>query len=466
MNTTSSENTMMTVPSRKTPPGPRGHFLFGSMRDLLKDNLRFIQDMARQYGDVVKYRIASWTWYQVNHPDGIQRILQDNNRNYGKGALTTGILKPVLGNGLLISEGEFWLRQRRLMQPVFHRRHIATFGDLMTSKTLAMLHRWQPFVAAQKSLDVAEEMTRLTLDVVTEALFSTHVNDETNAIRQAITTFLAEINYRFQMPLYPPLSVPTPRNRRYRAALRTLDQAVYSIINERRRQHVDGDDLLALLMQVRDEETGEGMSDKQLRDEVLTLFIAGHETTANALTWTWYLLSKHPTVERRLHTELAEVLGGRTPTVADIPNLAYTRMVIEEAMRLYPPVWITNRQAVADDEICGYHIPANAIVMISPYVMHRHPGYWENPEEFEPERFAPGAPAERSQGRPHYAYFPFGGGPRQCIGKGFAMLEAQLILATLMQHCRLQLVPGHPVEAEALVTVRPRHGLLMTVQNV
>jgi cytochrome P450 len=251
--------------------------------------------------------------------------------------------------------------------------------------------------------------------------------------------------------------VPTPRNRRFLAARATLDAIVYRIIAERRQRPDEHDDLLAMLMQARDEETGEGMSDRQLRDEVVTLFLAGHETTANALTWASFLLSTHVAVERRLRAEVDEALQGRVPTASDLPRLPYTRMVIDETLRLYPPAWITNRRAIEADAVCGYRIPADATVSISPYVTHRDPTLWENPEGFDPERFPP----ERSARRPHYAYFPFGGGPRQCIGKGFALMEATLVLALLTQRYELHLVSGRWVETEALATLRPRYGMWM-----
>jgi len=241
---------------------------------------------------------------------------------------------------------------------------------------------------------------------------------------------------------------------------------VYSLINERHRQAGDTNeeavDLLSLLLSVRDEETGQGMNDKQVRDEVITLLVAGHETTSNLLTWTWYLLSQHPEVEQRVHAEVDKVLGGQLPAVEKLSELRYTHMVLEETLRLYPPAWIFSRKIIADDELGGYDIPKNGMILLSPYTTHRHPAFWEDPEEFDPERFTP----ERSAGRPHYAYFPFGGGPRMCIGSSFAMMEAQLILATIVQRYSLRLVPGHLVEPEALVTLRPKHGLPMLLQDV
>ena len=328
----------------------------------------------------------------------------------------------------------------------------------MTEATLAMLERWRPSVAQGLPLDVATEFMHLTLEVATRALFSTSVARDLDAIGRAITTLLNEVTFRFTFPFYPPLKVPTPRNRRFLAARATLDGVIYGIIAERRRRPGEHADLLALLMDARDEETGEGMSDKHLRDEVITLFVAGHETTANALTWASYLLSTHVAVAHELRAEVDEVLQGRIPTAADLPNLAYTRMVVDETLRLYPPAWITNRRAIQDDTICGYRIPADAIVSISPYVTHRDPAIWGNPEGFDPERFLP----ERSAGRPHYAYFPFGGGPRQCIGKGFALMEATLVLTLLAQHYELHLVPGRRVETVAMATLRPRYGMWMT----
>jgi cytochrome P450 len=363
---------------------------------------------------------------------------------------------------LITSEGSLWLRQRRLIQPVFHRRSVAAFGALMTDETLAMLERWRPAMEAGEPLDVPAEMARLTLDIVTGALFHAHVGEGPEVIGRAINTIIEDLGFRFEVPFYPPRRVPTPRNRRFREAMRTVDRAVYSIIAGRRRDGGDEEDLLALLMGTRDEETGEAMGDKQLRDEVMTMFLAGHETTANALSWALYLISTHPPVERRLRGELDGVLGAdrRVPTIRDLPNLKYTKMVVDETLRLYPPAWITNRQALAEDEILGHRIPSGAFVSLSPYVLHRHPDFWDRPDEFDPDRFAP----DRGNGRPRFAYFPFGGGPRQCIGQSMALVEAQLVLATVLGRCWLRPASDRPVEAEALATLRPRGGLPMIVE--
>jgi cytochrome P450 len=304
-------------------------------------------------------------------------------------------------------------------------------------------------------------MSRLTLSITGRALFSRDISDEADEIGQAMTQLLRHFNYRFEHFFTFPESIPTLRNRRFWKTLRTMDAVAYGIIKERRRSGQDKGDLLSMLLQARDEETGEGMNDKQLRDEVTTFLGAGTETTAVMLGWTWYLLSTHLEVDRKLRAELTEVLGGRTPNAEDLPNLQYTRMIIEEALRLYPPAWANSRTALSEDEIGGYIIPVNSMVAMSPYVTHRDPRFWENPEEFDPERFTP----EQSAGRPRYAYFPFGGGPRQCIGNEFALMEAQLVLATVAQQYRLRLVPDHRVEPYPIFTLRPRYGLLMTLHN-
>jgi cytochrome P450 len=304
-------------------------------------------------------------------------------------------------------------------------------------------------------------MMRLTLGMAGKTLFSMDLSNEADEVGRAAATVIQYANDRFTRLLPLPTNIPTPHNRRFWKALRTLDTVVQGIIDVRRREEKDAGDLLSMLLLARDEETGEGMNDQQLRDEVRAFILAGHETTAAALAWTWYLLAQHPHIEHRLHTELVTVLDGRSPTFEDLPKLTYTKMVLEESMRLYPPGWGFERRAVADDEIGGYHIPADSLVLISPYVTHRHSAFWEDPERFDPERFTP----EPLAGRPRYTYFPFGGGPRQCIGNEFAIVQCQLIIAMVAQTYRLRLVPGHPVEPEPSVTLRPRHGLLMTLQR-
>lgn len=442
--------------SNRTPPGPHGLPLLGNMFEIQRDPLRFLLKTMHRYGGIVRYYFFKLPIYALNHPDYIKYVLQDNNRNYNKDVFDYNLLKVVLGKGLLTDDGESWLHQRRLIQPAFHRQRIAALGTLMTSETLTMLDHWQAAAEQDKPLDIAVEMMRLTMGIVCKALFSTDVGETAGAVGEAFTRANRYLTSYMYFP-FPPLSVPTPRNRRLMAANATLARVVDNIIRERRQRNEDSGDLLSMLLHAQDEETGKRMSDQQVHDDVLTLFVAGHETTSNALNWTWYLLSQHPAVEKRLHAELAEALAGRTPGFEDLPNLPYTRMVIEESMRLYPPAWGISRKAIADDVIGGYYIPANAYILLLPYTVHRNADFWENPGEFDPERFTP----ERVAARPRYAYFPFGGGPRMCIGSSFALTEAQLILATVAQRYRLSLVPEHHVEPEPLVTLRLRHGLMM-----
>jgi cytochrome P450 len=416
--------------------------------------------MWQRYGDIVRFRILFWPAYTLYHPDHLKYVLQDNHRNYNKQFPMMNTVRPLFGDGLFTSDGESWRRQRRLMQPSFNHKRLAGSGTVMTEATLAMLERWQG--AGTQHLDIPLEMKSLTQRIAGLTLFNLDLSDEVDTVGRAFTMLLPLL-LKYTFVPFPPLWVPTPRSRRLQAGLETLNKIVYGIITERRKQAADSGmderDLLSMLLAARDEETGEGMSDQQLRDEVMGLLLAGHETTPLALIWTWYLLSQHPEVEERLHAELDTVLGGQVPTVEQLNDLPYTRMVIQEALRLYPPVFGMTRHTIADDEIGGYHVPANSIIFLSPYYTHRHPAFWEEPERFDPERFTP----ERSAGRPRFAYFPFGGGLRRCIGNAFALMEAQLVLATVAQRYHLRLLPNHPVEPQVLFTVRPRYGLPMTL---
>jgi cytochrome P450 len=337
------------------------------------------------------------------------------------------------------------------MQPAFHQRRLATLVEGMAAETQVSLERWARAAANGEVINMADETTALAMRVVTRALFSSGLSGGEKRLADAITVLIDELAFRFEMPLYPPLGFPTPRNRNTRAAVRAVDDEVYAIIARRRANPDVKDDLLAMLMEARDEGDGKGMTDHQLRDEVLIMFAAGHETTANAMAWALYELQRHPDVLTKLRIELAEVLGERTPTAADLPRLIYTRMVIDEVLRLYPPVAITNRQALLDDEVCGFRIPAGAVVGISPYMTHRDPHFWKDPLSFDPQHFSP----EQAAGRPRFAYFPFGGVPRQCIGKDFALYEAAVVLAMAAQRFDWQLAPGEEVCPNLRVTFRP-----------
>lgn len=442
-----------------TPPGPRGHLLLGSLREVQREPLELLRNGFRDHGDVVRYRFGATRALLLAHPDHIRHVLHDNQRNYDKQNIDYTMLRRLLGNGLLTSDGEFWRRQRRLIAPMFHRQRVAGFCNLMVDSTLEMLEQWDAMALSGAPFDVAAEMTHLTLTIVAKALFSADVSDDAEAIGAALT----EVNRQLgEFSVFDMVwMIPTARKRRFRAAVRALDQVVGKIIDERRRSAHRNEDLLSMLLDAVDEETNKGMTPRQVRDEVLTLLLAGHETTANSLAWTWYLLSQNPEAEQKLHHEVAGVLGRRAPGGLDLPQLPYTRMVVEESMRLYPPAWAISRNAIGDDEIGGYRVRRKTNLIICSFVTHRHPAFWEEPERFNPERFSP----ERSEGRPNFAYLPFGGGPRICIGNGFAMTEAQLVVATIAQRYRLRLAPGHPVELHPLITLRPRHGMRMTVHR-
>lgn len=447
------------VVERQHPPNvPPDSALLGNLPAVQRDVLGFLMRARHNYGDIVRYRLAVFNAYLVAHPDYIKRVLQDNHSNYDKKVLDYQILGWIVENGVLLSDGAVWLRQRRLMQPAFHRQRINALGAMMARFADELADTLAPAAAGGAVLDVAHAMTALTMRIVGQALFSADVGPLVETVGRTFTTLDADLIRRFRSGRLIPPVLPTPRDRAFRANRRELDGVVNSLIQARRSSGVREDDLLQMLLEARDEETGEGMSDDQLRAEVKTLLLAGHETTANALTWTWYLLSQHPEAEAELHAELDAVLGGRLPTVDDLPRLVYTRMVFDEAMRLYPPAWLIGRRAVGGDSFGPYAVEPGSAVMISTYITHRHPEFWSDPERFDPERFRPG----RAEKHHRYAYFPFGGGPRQCIGMSFAQVEAVLLLATLARRYSLRLAPNHPpVEPLALITLSPRNGLYM-----
>jgi cytochrome P450 len=416
-------------------------------RDEVKNPVRFFLWLTQTYGDIVQYRSSLEPAYLINHPDYIQHVLLNNGQNYNKSTfLNKYLLESVAGQGLLTSENPLWRQQRHLIQPAFHRRSLPKFAGLMQEAARRSLARLDCQAAEGGVVDIAKEMMRLTLDIVTQALFSYDISDKADLVGEAMDTMV---------------TIGKPRHRKVREAIDTLDRIVFGMIDDRRRNPgLSRDDLLAMLLNARYED-GTIMEDRQVRDEVMTLMVAGHETTANSLSWAWYLLAQHTEVVEVLEAELDAVLSGRTPDLEDLPRLIYTEKVVQEAMRLYPSAWSLSRRALGEDEIGGYYIPKDAIVAMSPYTMHRHPDYWREPERFDPERFAP----EQVASRPRFAYFPFGGGARQCIGNHFAMMESLIIIATIAQHYRLRLVPGHPVEEHALVTLRPRYGILVNLQT-
>ncbi len=442
-------------------PGPFYWTPFGPGPAMRRDPLGFVARMARDYGHAVCLRMGPVRAYFFTHPDAAKHVLQDNNQSYVKGPIIARV-EVMIGKGLFTSEGDAWRRQRRLAQPAFHRERIHGFAGTMVRRTVERLDGWESHVRRGEPIDVAAEMNALALTIVGETLFGRDLAGDTREAGRALRVALEGAAHRALSYVLRPMFVPTARNDGLRAALRTLDALVYDIIDGRRRSGRTGDDLLGMLMSVRDEDTGEAMSRGQLRNEVMTFLLAGHETTAAALAWTWDLLARHPEIAERARDEVVGVLGDRPPTIDDLPRMPLARMVVEEAMRLYPPVWGIGRQTIAADRIDGWDVPAGALVNLSQWVTHRHPDFWDDPERFDPERFRPGH--ERT--RPRFAYFPFGGGPRLCIGEAFALLEAHLIVATIVQRYRLTLVDPRPTDIEVTLTLRPRGGLKMRAERV
>ncbi|MGH2529219.1 MAG: cytochrome P450 [Actinomycetota bacterium] len=438
---------------RAVPPGPRLSRL-AALRAFRRDPIGLLA-RAAACGDVSHLKLPRFPAYLLNHPDLVRDVLVTGGHHFMKGP-TIQAAKLVLGKSLLTSEGEHHSRQRRMIQPIFHHDRIAGYGGPMVEHTLRTAGRW----GDGHTLDVHREMARLTLSVVGTTLFGTDVEtDEARAVGDALALQLSMFDRVFSPFFRVSMRLPLPSNRRFDRANASLDAVIGRMIAERRATGASGDDLLSLL--IRAQEDGAGMTDRQVRDEAMTLFLAGHETTSTALTWTWYLLSQHPEAERKLHAELDDVLGGRAPAAPDVPRLRYTEMVISESMRVLPPAWAIGRRALADHEVGGYEIPRGAVVIVSPYLVHHDPRWYEDPEAFVPERWAEG----QGEKPPRHAYFPFGAGSRMCIGEPFARLEAILVLAAIAQRWRLRLAPGHPVELQPVITLRPRHGMLMQVNR-
>lgn len=426
----------------------------------LRDNMLATYTEEAYERDIVQSRIFNHRRFLVNEPEAIKHVLLDNAANYQKSEITRRILEPGLGRGLITSEGETWRRHRRIMSPAFDHRSIASYTSIMTGAAEELLADWSSLDIGA-SIDVARAMMGVTLRIISRTMFSSDA--------ERIAAIMERGAERYQAQMRPNvadfLGLPAwlaglGRIGVVRRTLGEFDREIDRLIKLRSVRPESGPkDLLARLIAARDEQTGGGMSAREVRDQVITIFTAGHETTAMAMTWTWYLLSQHPAVESRLHSELQSVLGCRSPNADDLNKLAYTRMVIEESMRLYPPVHTVARVALADDTLAGRHVPKGSIVLISPWVLHRHQQLWHDPGRFDPERFSPAQTAAR----PRFSYLPFGGGRRICIGAAFAMTEATILLATIAQRYRLRLASGHPVEPQGLITLRPRRGMRMTL---
>jgi cytochrome P450 len=428
----------------------------------MRENTLTAHDPKNFSADIIAERILWRRMFIINEPGAIRHVVLDNAANYTKSEVGRRLLEPGLGRGLLTSEGETWRHHRRIMAPAFDLRSVAGYAPIMTEVTQELLAKWDA-LPEPRELDVAAAMMHATLHIISRAMFSSDSDEIVDVVESGVNQYQTMVRPSLLDLLHFPLWLtrliaPLPTE----GIFNEFDKKVDQLLTERGREpDAEPKDLLARLIAARDTETGGGMTPKEVRDQVVTIFMAGHETTSQALSWTWYLLSQHPEAEAKLHDELTTVLEGRTPRYEDIAELRYTRMVIEESMRLYPPAHTFGRQPIAADEILGHRIPAGAEVLIMPWLLHRKPSLWENPDRFEPERFSP----ERAAARPRFAYIPFGAGPRICIGAAFAMAEAMLILATIAQRYRLHLKPGHPVEPQGLITLRPRYGLQMQLER-
>jgi cytochrome P450 len=437
-------------------PGPPRRYPLQNWLALQRNPLKFLEGVAR-YGDVARFRLGPVFVYLVNDPELIRSVLVTRADAYHKGRALERA-RRLLGQGLLTSEDAVHLRQRRLMQPAFHRDRIAGYGETMVRYAARSADRWH----TGETIDVHKEMAGLTLAIVGKTLFDADVEAEADEIGKALTEAL-ELFQRLLMVPYGEFleKLPIPSTLRFRSARARLDATIARLIAERRRNPKDRTDLLTLLLLAQDTEgDGGGMTDTQLRDEAMTIFLAGHETTANAMAWTWHLLSQNPEAEARLHEELDRVLEGRAPGVADLPRLRYAEMVLSESMRLFPPAWILGRRAIVDHDLGGYRIPAGSILLLSQWITHRDARYFPDPLRFDPQRFTPEAQASR----PKFSYFPFGGGPRVCIGEGFAWMEGVLVLATIARRWRFVPVDGIPVTPAAMITLRPKSGLPMRIE--
>jgi len=447
---------MKPTPAVELPPSQKADFIGGHFRSFRRDPTGFLTRQAA-LGNVGYFRLGPQAGYSLFHPDLIRDVLTVNAQKFIKGRALQRA-KVLLGEGLLTSEGAFHLRQRRMIQPAFHRNRIAEYSRSMVEHAVRTAESWTDGDVR----DIDKEMMRLTLRIVGRTLFSADVEDEADEVGQAMTTVTELFNFLL-LPFSEWLQrIPIPPTRRFNRARDTFNSIIFGMIDERRRSGEDKGDLLSMLLLAHDEDDASVMTDEQVRDELLTLFLAGHETTANAMVWTWYLLSQNAEKEAKLHAELEQVLGGRPPTIDDIPQLKYTEAVFAESMRLFPPAWTVGRLSIEDHEVGGYSVPSGSLLLASQYVLHRDPRFWDQPESFIPERWETQSVKEAGQ---KFIYFPFGGGVRRCIGEGFAWTEGILLLATLAQRWKLRIVPDQKVALHPMITLRPKFGMRMVCEK-
>ncbi len=424
------------------PPTPQGR-----IRDLVRDPLNFFLSLTRQYGDVVCYRPAPDIAYLINHPEFVRHILVENNRNYSKDTYSIQVFKKVVGNGLVTSEGETWRQQRRMLQPAFSHARLRTLDTMIVKAAQAMLARWQRHYQASQAIDISREMASLTLTVTTQALFGIDLGEEVNAIGEWVN----QAAQQFEKPSRP----------KVQESAQAVRAIVDRIIQERKQNFKDKGDLLSSMIAAHADAGQSMLDDSQLADQVMTLLIAGYETTANALTWTWYLLSQNRPAAEQLRQVVTQSLHGQPPSTAEVETIPYIRMVLDESLRLYPPAWMIGRRALGPDRLGSFDVAPGTVIAICAYTLHRHPAFWDEPEAFDPQRFSdkPTRPIHK------YAYIPFGAGPRQCIGNNFGLLEASLIIACVAQEFELRLAPGIEIQPQPLFVLRPNRDLMMTLHK-
>ncbi|HEY2295824.1 MAG TPA: cytochrome P450 [Thermoanaerobaculia bacterium] len=459
--TTKSEAVSLHPSIHGVPPHPHKYPLVGALPSLLANPVRFCTRMMIEHNDLVCLDLGFGTIYMVTLPEHIHHVLVENQENYWKGDVFERT-RFLFGNGLVVNEGDSWRRQRRLMQPAFAHRRVASLVPVIVDVVERRLAGWEATSEAGQPFDISQEMMSMTLGIIVKTMFSLSIDArQTEVMAHCFSTALEQITIRMAT-YFLPERFPLPHQKATREAVATLEEMVYRIIAERRKEGQDVNDLLGMLLAARDSETGEGMTDREIRDEVMVTMFGGYEATADSLTWTWHLLDEHPAVDETFREELARVLGGRTPTFEELGQLTYTTQVAQESMRLYPPFWFINRTSRDADEIGGYPIPAGAQILIPVYATHRHPEIWEVPEAFHPERFEPAAVAAR----PRHSYLPFGTGPRMCIGIHLAMMEMQLILAMVAQRYRPRRAPGFFVDPKIGTSLRAKGGMWMIPERV
>jgi cytochrome P450 len=436
-------------------PSPPGSLFAGHLYRIRGDVLGLLRESTRDYGDVVRFRVGPLVMHLVNHPDHVSHVMIRNRANYDKASRSSECLGLICGESLLTSNGAVWQQQRRTIQPMFHRAAVAGFIDSIAACTRAMLVSWETRARHAEPVDAASEMMKLTFRIVGRCLFGTELEQEARAVEGAMHILVTHTYNRWRSILNPPAHWRTPANLRFRKALAEVDEIIVKLIDRHRRNPPEIPNLLTMLIGGRDAETGASLSDAEIRNEVITFLLAGHETTANALSWALYFLCEHPQHAAAIREEAQQICGGRHPEMSDFPQLAKTLHFFEETLRLCPPIWAMERHVIADDEIAGYHIPKNSGVIISPYVLHRHPDFWERPDSFDPDRFIK---------RDHPSYYPFGAGPRFCIGSEFALAEARVILPVILATYDLSAVPGQRVEADPAITLRQKHGFQLMLR--